>query len=47
MSTDEERSYRLCYAAAVTSLGFVTATQEEAYGDIMLTPGTKYTIETQ
>ena len=38
---------KIYYAAAVTSLGFVAATQEEAYGDIMLTPGTKYTIETQ
>lgn len=31
--------------AAVTSIGFVTASQEEPYGDILLMPGTKYSLD--
>ena len=30
---------------AVTTLGFVAASQEEPYGDIILTPGPMYGVE--
>ena len=30
--------------AAVTSIGFVAADQEQPYGDILLTPGSMYSL---